>query len=221
MPSQSTPRSHFSSRTAAVPAPPTAAAAAAAALPLPLKLPCANASGEPRRLVGSRFKICLIHPAAASSKRPFGRESFFDTMLFMMAFRRLRTICSFVMSPSSSSPCPWSSPWFVGSPLSDEVASKGVRPHRSSKATIPSVHQSTAWWWPVPKTSSGAKYSAVPHSVNDFSPGLITLANPKSMSFAYPLRPTITFSGFKSRNTKFLECTWPRPSTRLATKKRA
>jgi hypothetical protein len=50
----------------------------------------------------------------------------------------------------------------------------------------------------LPSTSSGARYSGVPHNVNVFPPALNILANPKSISFGYPSLSIKQFSGFKS-----------------------
>lgn len=62
------------------------------------------------------------------------------------------------------------------------------------------AHQSTPLPWPALLTSSGARYSGVPHSVKVRArgPGLSRLAKPKSHNFKYPLGAISRFSGFKS-----------------------
>ena len=60
------------------------------------------------------------------------------------------------------------------------------------------THQSTGLACPVWVTSSGARYSGVPHRVKVFTPGASLLANPKSAIFRYPLESNSRFSGFRS-----------------------
>ena len=62
----------------------------------------------------------------------------------------------------------------------------------------PKDHQSTAWPWPFPSTTSGAKYSGVPQK--DFAlllSAIFSLLKPKSVIFIYPSLLIRTFSGFK------------------------
>lgn len=60
------------------------------------------------------------------------------------------------------------------------------------------THQSTAPVWPLCVTSSGAKYSGVPHRVYVFCPTGSFFAKPKSAIFKYPSVVMSRFSGFKS-----------------------
>ena len=62
------------------------------------------------------------------------------------------------------------------------------------------THQSTPLPWPWLASSSGARYSGVPHrvKVRARGPGPSCLANPKSHSFTYPLGAISRFSGFRS-----------------------
>eukprot|EP00966_Prymnesium_polylepis_P139835 3230638-Prymnesium_polylepis.2 len=81
---------------------------------------------------------------------------------------------------------------------------------------MPSAHQSTAGPYPSPLysrqlTTSGARYSGVPQKVRERCPVTTRRARPKSIRQRLPCRPTITFSGLRSRHMKPASWSWRKP----------
>eukprot|EP00966_Prymnesium_polylepis_P134075 3099221-Prymnesium_polylepis.1 len=82
-----------------------------------------------------------------------------------------------VMRPTRAT---MSSPW------------KQAWPASISNTRQPSVHQSTAYVYAWPRSSSGAMYSGVPtREPHVTEPASIRLAKPKSVSLRWPSMPTI------------------------------
>jgi hypothetical protein len=71
---------------------------------------------------------------------------------------------------------------------------------------MPRAHQSALELCPLPRTTSGAKYSGVPQKVYAFSSFYKNLAKPKSANFKYPFSSSNKFSNFRSQYINPLEC---------------